>query len=260
MCRLTAYIGTEIPLENIIIKPKHSLLVQSQDAQEAKLAVNGDGFGIAWYGDLTEPGLYKDTFPAWSDDNLQCICRMVKSRLFLAHIRASTVGATSRDNCHPFTYGRWSFMHNGGIGEFDPIRRDMEGLLADDYYRARRGTTDSELFFLLMLTNGLDENPKTALERTIDQVGRLVREHQATKAPIRLTCVFSNGETIYGFRHASDKKGPSLYLSKCLDHGGRAMASEPLHGNSENWQAVPLNHLVGLTNQSAKVLPMQLNS
>ena len=90
MCRLTAYMGPEIPLENIIVKPKHSLLVQSHDAREAKLAVNGDGFGIAWYGDVPEPGLYKDTFPAWSDENLPSICRLVKSRLFLAHVRAST--------------------------------------------------------------------------------------------------------------------------------------------------------------------------
>jgi glutamine amidotransferase len=258
MCRLTAYIGPEIPLENIIVKPKHSLLVQSQDAHEAKLAVNGDGFGIAWYGDMAEPGLYKDTFPAWSDENLPSICRLVKSRLFLAHVRASTEGTTSRENCHPFTYGRWSFMHNGGIGEFNLIRRDIGGLLSNDHYCARRGNTDSELFFLLMLTNGLDQNPATALERTIRQISDLARSRNALGSPVRLTCAFSNGTKIFGFRFALDKKSPSLYLSSCLDHGGRAIASEPLHGTGENWQTIQHNHLVELSRDNVKVSPINV--
>ena len=153
MCRLAAYLGAEIALENIIVRPKHSLLVQSQDAREAKLAVNGDGFGVAWYSDLAGPGLYKDVLPAWSDSNLPSLCRHIRSRLFLAHVRASTFGSVSRENCHPFSYGRWSFMHNGGVGGFNFMRRDLENLLSDRYYDARRGNTDSELLFYLMLTN-----------------------------------------------------------------------------------------------------------
>ena len=35
MCRLAAYTGPEIPLENIIVVPRHSLLEQSQSATEA---------------------------------------------------------------------------------------------------------------------------------------------------------------------------------------------------------------------------------
>ena len=38
MCRIAAYVGPEIPLENIIVRPKHSLLAQSQNATEAKLS------------------------------------------------------------------------------------------------------------------------------------------------------------------------------------------------------------------------------
>ncbi|MFT5067032.1 MAG: hypothetical protein ACI9TA_002659, partial [Reinekea sp.] len=38
MCRIAAYTGPEIPLENIIVRPAHSLLEQSQHASEAKLA------------------------------------------------------------------------------------------------------------------------------------------------------------------------------------------------------------------------------
>ncbi len=238
MCRLAAYIGCEIPLENIIAKPRHSLLVQSQDAQEAKLRVNGDGFGIAWYGHLPEPGLFKDVLPAWADTNLPSVCRLVRSRLFLAHVRAATTGASSRDNCHPFAHGRWSFMHNGCIGNFSALRRDMEGCIADEFYATRRGTTDSELFFLMLLTNGLDADPRAALDATLGQLLAIAGRRGTRGEPIRLTCAFSDGERIFAFRFADDGRAPSLYLSDCLDHGGRAFASEPLEGPCARWRAV----------------------
>ena len=70
MCRLAAYIGAEIPLENILIKPEHSLLEQNQDAREAKMTVNGDGFGIAWYASENQLGVYRDV----ALSRLKCAC------------------------------------------------------------------------------------------------------------------------------------------------------------------------------------------
>lgn len=39
----------------------------------------------------------------------------------MAHVRAASSGhdpldrmIVSNENCHPFKYGRWTFMHNGG--------------------------------------------------------------------------------------------------------------------------------------------------
>lgn len=132
MCRWAAYLGEPVFLEDIITVPQHSLLAQSHHALEAKTATNGDGFGIAWYGDRPEPGRYRDVLPAWSDCNLKSLCRQIRSGLFLAHVRASTGGATNRDNCHPFVSGRWSFMHNGQIGGFERLRRRLEADLTDD--------------------------------------------------------------------------------------------------------------------------------
>ncbi|MCC6204161.1 MAG: class II glutamine amidotransferase, partial [Hyphomicrobiales bacterium] len=122
MCRWAAYLGDDVFLEDIVTAPCHSLIAQSHHALEAKTPTNGDGFGVAWYGERPEPGLYRDILPAWSDPNLKSICRQIRSGLFLAHVRASTGGATSRANCHPFVCGRWSFMHNGQIGGFERLR------------------------------------------------------------------------------------------------------------------------------------------
>jgi len=241
MCRLAAYVGPSIPLENIIVRPRHSLLEQSQHASEAKLAVNGDGFGIAWYDDRETPGLYRDVLPAWADGNLTSLCRMVRSRLFLAHVRASTVGQTSRQNCHPFSYGRWSFCHNGQVPHFGAIERTLERALPDHLYAARQGSTDSEMIFLTLLANGLDDDPHRAMALTLEQIG-------TGPAPVKITCTFTDGTAVYGFRHASRGHPPTLYASGLLDNGGRAFASEPLDGGQ--WDDVPEGRVVML--QGAK--------
>jgi len=237
MCRLAAYIGAPTALENIVIRPSHSLLAQSTEALEAKLAVNGDGFGLAWYGTHSEPGQYRDTPPAWSDGNLLSLCRHIVSPLFLAHVRASTGGETARANCHPFVHGRWSFMHNGQIGGFDAIRRILEASLADCFYAVKRGTTDSELLFLLLLNEGLDRDPPRAFERVLERLYAAYRARK--KSPfLRLTCVFSDGETLYSFRHASDGQSPTLYASDSLLAGGTVVASEPLDADARQWRRI----------------------
>lgn len=241
MCRIAAYTGPAIPLENIIVRPAHSLMTQSMHANEAKLAVNGDGFGISWYGDRAEPGLYRDVLPAWADGNLTSLCRMVKSHLFIAHIRASTMGETSRANCHPFTHGRWSFCHNGQVPHFPQVRRAMESALPDDLYAAIRGSTDSETVFMTLLAQGLDDDPAAAMAATVAIIARDVGD-----TPVKLTCVFSDGDALYGFRYASSGAAPTLYVSGVLDNGGRALASEPLCGQAAKWTTLPENTLCRL--------------
>jgi len=240
MCRIAAYQGPAIPIENIVIRPAHSLLEQSQSANEAKLAVNGDGFGIAWFNDDGDLGLYRDVLPAWADGNLLSICRMIKSKQFLAHVRASTSGETARVNCHPFTFQKWAFMHNGQIPNINDIRRDVEKELTDELFFARRGSTDSELFFLRLLSNGLAQNPIAAVEKTIGDFEKV----SSTKHPNKYACVFSNGSKLFAFRHSSNKISPSLYTSTKLDNGGCAISSEPLDGKIENWTEIKENTFI----------------
>src|SRR6202008_7436 len=113
MCRWIAYRGESIALEQDVTAPAHSLVVQSLKALESTASTNGDCFGPGWYAEHDEPGLSREVRPAWSDENLRHLCRHIRSRLFFAHVRASTGTATTRPNCHPFAHGRWMFMHNG---------------------------------------------------------------------------------------------------------------------------------------------------
>lgn len=243
MCRWAAYLGPEVYLEDVISSPSHSLIAQSHDAQEAKTRTNGDGFGVAWYGHHPEPGLYRDILPAWSDQNLRSLSRQIRSSLFLAHVRASTGGATSRANCHPFASGRWSFMHNGQIGSFDRLRRPLEARLSDRLYAEKHGTTDSELFFLLMLQEGLESDVAGALERT---VALIIEEADRAKVSpfLRLTGALSDGCRLFAIRYATDEHAPTLYTATLSRGSGICVVSEPLDGEAQNWMAVPANSLV----------------
>src|SRR5688500_20326452 len=116
MCGWIAYRGEPIPLEQYVTAPAHSLVVQSVRALESTASTNGDGFGLGWYGERPEPGLYREIRPAWSDENLRSLCDQVRSRVFFAHVRASTGTASTRANCHPFAHGRPLFLHTAQSG------------------------------------------------------------------------------------------------------------------------------------------------
>jgi hypothetical protein len=71
MCRWLAYSGSPISLEAVLLEPEHSLFDQSLHARMGVETTNGDGFGIGWYGDGREPGIYRSIGPAWNDQNLR---------------------------------------------------------------------------------------------------------------------------------------------------------------------------------------------
>ncbi len=238
MCRWAAYLGEAVFLEDIVTAPCHSLIAQSHCAQEAKSPTNGDGFGLAWYGDRPDPGRYRDILPAWSDCNLKSIARQIRSPLFLAHVRAATNGGTRRDNCHPFIHENWCFMHNGQIADFDRLRRPMETMLSDELFNARFGSTDSELIFLLAMQFGLRDNPLGAISETLAFVERLSR-HLTGDALVRFTAAFSDGKSLYAVRYATDFKAPTLYAAPIGQGGGYCLVSEPLNDEADTWVEIP---------------------
>ena len=233
MCRWVAYLGQPAFLEELIARPDHSLISQSLDATECKMRTNGDGFGVAWYAHRPEPGVYRDTHPAWSDPNLTALARQVRSGTFLAHVRASTGAATSRNNCHPFAHGRWSFMHNGQIAGFDAVRKQADMAIPDALYPHRKGATDSEALFLIALSRGINTDPIGAVAQAL----ALLADLAPTRPLIRLTAALTDGQRIYAFRWASDDRAPSLYHRWNARLGGREIASEPLEEPS-GWTAV----------------------
>ena len=238
MCRWIAYLGEPMFLEDFVTVPRQSLIVQSRSSKEARSAVNGDGFGLGWFADRPTPGLFRDVRPAWSDENLLSLAHQIRARLFFAHIRASTGTATSRANCHPFAVGRWMFMHNGKIGNWDKVRRRVERHIPDELFQHRHGTTDSEAIFLLALAHGLDQDPQAGVAKAVAVIEGEMREAGASE-PLRFTAAFSDGRYVYAVRYASAGNPETLYTRRRRDNSGRLLVSEPLDDGRDDWQAVP---------------------
>lgn len=242
MCRFLAYSGEAILLEDLVCKPSHSLVRQSLKAVEARTVTNGDGFGIGWYGEGHAPGVYREVMPAWSDENLLHLCANVRSRLFFAHVRAATGGGISRQNCHPFHCGPYLFIHNGQIGGFARLRRRMEALLPDHLFEQRRGATDSELLFLLIVA-GIEAGaePPQAIASVLHDTARSMRE-LGIEEPLRFAAALADGDQLWAVRWSSDAHAPTLYLKP--QRGGWAIASEPLGDDAEAWTAIEAGQIV----------------
>lgn len=244
MCRFVGWIGRERYLEDLVFVPEHSLVVQSRSALICKTPVNADGFGLTWYLNREEPCMYKDTHPAWSDPNLKQISHQTKASLFLAHVRASTGMATSRNNCHPFASERWSFMHNGQVGGHSKIRKALDSLIPEKLYHDRYGATESEAIFLIARGIGLSEQPISAMARAVGIVEDLA-QNKGDTPHMRFSACWSDGKKIYAARYASDKFPPSL--SYCETEDGVIVVSEPLSGDSDDWIQVGSGEAITVT-------------
>ena len=254
MCRWLAYSGTPVLLEELLYKPTHSLIVQSLHSRLGVETTNGDGFGIGWYGESSTPAVFKSIEPAWNDRNLQELSGHVRSGLVFAHIRASTGTPVQQTNCHPFRHGRWLWMHNGSIARFHDVKRELLLAVDPSLFPDLEGSTDSEAFFFLALTMGLEDDPPAAVERAvglIEHVGRSNRiEH-----PIQMTVATTDGDRVWGFRYSSEGRSRSLYFSTLvatlraqypdnpvlqgLSDESRLVVSEPLGDLEGAWNEVP---------------------
>ncbi len=242
MCRWVAYVGAPIFLEDVVTLPGHSLIAQSQHATECKTATNGDGFGLAWYQDRPNPGQYRDVYPAWSDPNLRSICEQVRAGVFLAHVRASTGSAISRNNCHPFVHDNWSFMHNGQFGGFETFRKKADMAIPDALYAHRKGATDSEVLFLLALAEGLADDPTSALARAVRRLTKMSKD--TGEGPhLRMSVAFSDGQKLWAARASSDHITPSVYYRWSNSRQGWAVVSEPLETNEDDWTELPAGYI-----------------
>lgn len=252
MCRWLAYSGSPVLLEDLLLKPEHSLIDQSLHSRMGATTTNGDGFGIGWYGVGDTPGVFHSVEPAWNDRNLRDIASHLESPLVFAHIRASTGGAVQQTNCHPFRHDRWLWMHNGAIREFPVVKRDLAFAVDASLYPEIEGSTDSELFFYLALTFGLQDDPVAAVERAVGVIEATGQKY-GVENPIQMTVATTNGSSTWAFRYSSERESRSLFYSTAI---GTLRAQYPdnpvLHGLSDDTRLIvsePLGDLAGVWNE-----------
>ena len=141
MCRWLAYSGSPIRLEEFLVKPARSLVDQSLHSRLGATTTNGDGFGVGWYTEDGDDAAASSTASIRRGTTGTCARSRPASprRSFFAHIRASTGGAIQETNTHPFRHGRWLWMHNGAIREFDKSMHDLRMAVDPDAVPVDRG-------------------------------------------------------------------------------------------------------------------------
>jgi glutamine amidotransferase len=252
MCRWLAYSGSPVLLEELLLKPAHSLVDQSLHSKLGATTTNGDGFGIGWYGAEDTPGVFHSVEPAWNDHNLRELAQHLTSPLVFAHIRASTGSAIQQTNCHPFRNGRWLWMHNGLIREFNSVKRDLAFAVDPSLDPLIEGSTDSELFFYLALSLGLEDDPPSAVERAVGFIEATGHAH-GVEHPVQMTVATSDGVSLWAFRYSSERNSRSLFYSTDVETLRAQYPDHPvLHKLSAETRLVvsePLGDLAGVWNE-----------
>jgi glutamine amidotransferase len=158
-------------------------------------------------------------------------------------------------NCHPFRHGRWLWQHNGVIRDFHKVKRDLVLAVDPSLYAEIEGSTDSEVFFFLALTLGLEDDPPAAVQAAVGLIEEVGRKH-GIEQPIQMTVATTNGESIWAFRYSSERDSRSLFFStdvatvralypdlpalqKLSDDESRLIVSEPLRDLPGVWNEVP---------------------
>jgi predicted glutamine amidotransferase len=270
MCRFVAYKGRPIVIDEILYHPKNSLIRQSAKAHESEEPLNGDGFGLGWYVPELgqEPALFTSVRPAWNDRNLRYLSSKIKSPCVFAHVRAASTGEVSEANCHPFHYKNYLFMHNGGLEDFQHIKRYIRRKLSDEVYDWVHGQTDSEHFFALFIENMKKRGTEItqveladALEETVQDIQQIKDEHGVSSVSY-INVAITDGEYMIAMRYVStaSEEAPTLYFSEgsryecsdgvCVMKTGDStdhavlIVSEKLTNAKHDWKKIPANHML----------------
>lgn len=265
MCRLYGFRGTApTRLDCSLVRAQNALMAQSR--QDRRGVPNADGWGIGFFED-GQPVIEKCDTAAYEDRRFTETAGRVNSPTVLAHVRKATVGGASLANTHPFARGVWSFAHNGTLTAFDRVAPGLEQEVGREFLGRQRGTTDSELIFLWLLSRMTQAGIET--DETCEDPDRLTslfaesvlllaarNEEAGTATPAKLNLLLTDGVTLVASRWGNTLFGLTRtgvfdcevcglpHVEKDLADGYRAIvvASEPI--TQEMWEEVPEQSVV----------------
>lgn len=158
MCRLMGYVAKEPSHFSELAGPSFNEFVQLS-------SIHCDGWGIATVDSGSSVAtLDKAAETACTSDQFDTALAASVSDGGLLHLRWATKGLpVSENNAHPFTFRDFSFIHNGAIYPPDATNHEID----DKYLHLKKGDTDSESYFYLLLTeidiNGMTKGVQRAI-------------------------------------------------------------------------------------------------
>ncbi len=270
MCRIFGF-------RSVILSQVHKSLISADNALISQSQKHSDGWGVAYYIDQT-PHIIKSTKSAIKDQLFKKVSGIVSSQTVIAHIRKATQGELSILNSHPFQFGKWVFVHNGNVKNFEDKRKRLISLISTDLKRFFLGETDSEILFLIFLTELAKHSPlknfnlnsekvmdclKVTIQKIIGIIGPLSTHENALPSENFLTFLLTNGEHMYAFQGGqslhysthkilcSERETCSSFLPICekkVEKGSinhLIFSSEPLHGENV-WFEMKPGELIGV--------------
>jgi glutamine amidotransferase len=217
MCRILAYLGPELPLDELLLKPSNSLINQSKAPEHHPLMqLAGWGFG-AWSSRFLQPErplVYRRPIPAFFDDNARNIIPSLTSHTALAHVRAATYASETvmaDENCHPFAFKGtpWILVHNGAVPNWRVLQRELLSHCDPEFVQQMRGTTDTEFVFVLLLSL-LKDNSTDAFQAAFEQMIKLILQAMANIGmvrPSKLKLALASPNTIVAVNYGSGFHG-----------------------------------------------------
>jgi glutamine amidotransferase len=218
MCRVLAYLGPPVLVDDLLYRPDSSLVRQSVDPKLLHM-LNLGGFGMmAWDPSSHEPSVpysYRSTNVPVFDSNLKGLALKLRAHCLLAHVRG--VAYHSRvsigdHNLHPFRYEgfRLALAHNGDLHRFGEMKYDLVEHIHPAIRLQIRGTTDSEWMYALLMSQVEDPTADLdtlAIAHGLEKMLTIVRKVRArhairTSSPVNL--FLCDGNSLVGVRFTFD--------------------------------------------------------
>ncbi len=210
---------------------------------------NRDGWGVGFYTDAS-PTVFKEPTPVAESRLAEALIanRMIRSKVFILHLRAASIGKPSQRNTHPWVREvdgtEYTLAHVGGadkrlwqkveLGRFKPV-----------------GENCAEYMFC-HIVDEIEKQGMTAWDRAafdrLHQVVQAVNDVQTTSH------LLSDGTHLFAY---SSKRGTWLsYVQRAVPPAGAATDAEPAAGfvvarnghnlaePAEQWTKIPPGHLV----------------
>jgi glutamine amidotransferase len=229
VCRHLAWLGAPQSLADLLLRPEHSLLVQSYAPRRQRNGrMNADGWGVGFYPvSQPEPARWRSSRPLWSDRSFASVAPTISSTCVLAAVRSATAGMPLEETAAaPFLAGRWLLSHNGVVDR---------ALLGP--HPAAESVCDSAELAAHLFESGPE------------QVGEFVSKLGARDPSARLNLLLTDGDRILATAWNDT-------LSVLQTDDGVAVASEP-YDDDPRWSDVPDHHLVDVTADGVTLIDLE---
>ncbi|MBX2869053.1 MAG: class II glutamine amidotransferase [Acidiferrobacterales bacterium] len=218
MCRVLAYSGPPVILDDLLYKPDSSLIRQAYDPQLLNM-LNLGGFGmLAWDSSSAHPELpwnYRSIELPVFDNNLRALARKAQASCLLAHVRGipySTNAGFGAHNLHPFLYEGccWAMAHNGDLADHALIKSELMQYVPTSISRHMQGNTDSETLYALTMSILGSDAQNASVDQLLDALTsslKIVAEARDKKGIDRSSAMnlfFTDGENMLALRYTYD--------------------------------------------------------